>query len=136
MAVPAAVRGGPSAAASMPQARVLLPRRESLLSHAGNLRLRSSLRHAADAAYSVAGVQNLDVMAFVPGDHEGNRAYTDGLAARGAAAAPGVCVEGAQQREGRGSRGAEVSNEIGERPRVELGDGHRARPVESGRGGQ
>src|SRR5258708_39407431 len=108
MAVPAAVRGGPSAAASMPQARVLLPRRESLLSHAGNLRLRSSLRHAADAAYSVAGVQNLDVMAFVPGDHEGNRAYTDGLAARGAAAAPGGGGAGAQPGWGRGARAGQT----------------------------
>src|SRR5258706_8331807 len=104
MAAPAAVRGGPSAAASVRREPVLLPRQSPLLSLASNLRLRSSLRHAA---YFVAGTENLDVMAFVAGDHEADGAYTDGRAARGAAAAPGVGLERAQQRESGGSRGAE-----------------------------
>src|SRR6266446_4096805 len=94
-----------------------------------NLPQSSALR---PAPYTVTGSQNLDVMALVAGNHERDRAHTDRRAVRRAAAPPGVGVERAEQGERPSPHGAQLTDEIGERARVEPGDRHVGVLVESG----
>src|SRR5436309_2632604 len=62
-------------------------------------------------------------MPLVPRNHVADRADADGLAARRAAAAPGVVVEAAEQRQRGGARGAELRDEVGQGTRIELRGG-------------
>ena len=72
------------------------------------------------------------VMALVTGNDEGKRAHTDRLAARSTAPPPRVGVEGTEQGQRRGARGAQLAHQIGEGPRIELRDGDVGILVESG----
>ncbi len=71
-------------------------------------------------------------MPLVARDHVGDRPDADRFTARRTAALPGVGIEGPQQRQRRGARGAQLTEQIGERARIELCDGHVRVFVESG----
>src|SRR6266576_2773698 len=67
-------------------------------------------------SHAVARAQDVEVMALVTGNDEGKRAHTDRLAARSTAPPPRVGVEGTEQGQRRGARGAQLAHEIGEMP--------------------
>src|SRR6266550_1965329 len=83
-------------------------------------------------SHAVARAQDVEVMTLVTGNDEGKRAHTDRLAARSTAPTPRVGVEGTEQGQRRGARGAQLAHQIGEGPRIELRDGDVGILVESG----